>query len=76
MLEPFGERLWKLVDALPERTSPICKLAATKQNRHWRTYFMEPPQKWDKHTDMGAVIRGKLHSRHIRVNVQSFGTLT
>ncbi len=60
LLEPFGERLWELVCELPERTSPICKLAATKQNRHWRTYFMEPKQ-WSKHTDMSSVIRGKLY---------------
>lgn len=61
LLEPFGERLWELVCELPERDSPICKLSATKQNRHWRTYFAEPPKQWDKHTPKSSVIRGKLH---------------
>lgn len=61
LLEPFGERLWELVSELPERDTPICRLAATKQNRHWRTYFMKPPKRWSKHTDMSSVIRGKLY---------------
>ena len=61
LLDPFGERLWELVSELPDRESPICRLAATKQNRHWRTYFMEPPKRWDKHTDTSSVIRGKLY---------------
>lgn len=61
LLEPFGDRLWELVCELPKRDSPICKLAATKQNRHWRTYFMEPPKEWHKRMGEGRKVRGKLY---------------
>ena len=61
MLEPFGERLWELVEALPRRDSPICRLEPTKQNRNWRLCFEKPPEEWPKHTPVSRVVRGALH---------------
>jgi len=60
MLEPFGERLWQIVDALPERQSPICSLSAARQNRHWRAYFAKPTDYHKRMADSRKV-QGHLH---------------
>ena len=61
LLEPFGERLWEIVRELPERDSPICKLAATKQNRNWRLMFEQPPDEWPKRMADSRKVRGALY---------------
>ena len=58
MVEPMGERLWELAQACEDRKSPICKLSAHRQNRHWRNYFLPPCV--SKHTPKSTTYRGKL----------------
>lgn len=59
VVEPFGTRLWELVDALPHADSLVCPVSASNQNHRWREYFMEPPT--SKHCPKTGVYRGRLH---------------
>lgn len=57
MLEPFGSRYWELCEGV-ERTKPICKSSASRQNKAWRSYF-EPPKVHARMSPARAV-RGRL----------------
>lgn len=57
MLEPFGTRYWELCDGV-ERTEPVCKASASRQNKAWRSYF-EPPKVHARMAPARAV-RGRL----------------
>ena len=57
MMEPFGTRYWELCDGV-ERTKPVCKASASRQNKAWRSYF-EPPKVHARMSPARAV-RGRL----------------
>lgn len=42
VMEPFGERLWELACAIPDRADLLCPVSAGRQNRRWRGYFERP----------------------------------
>lgn len=58
MLEPFGERLWEIVEAIEDRASQVCPLTAGRQNKAWRSYWEEPPT--SKHAPKSTTHRGSL----------------
>ena len=58
MVEPMGERLWELAQAVDDRRATICAISAHRQNKAWRNYF-EPPCV-SKHTPRSTTYRGKL----------------
>ena len=61
MLEPFGERYWELVQECASRGETVCKLSAARQNKTWRAYFAEPPERWHKRMGEERKVQGRLH---------------
>lgn len=61
LAEPFGERLWEIADALPDRDDLLCPMDASNQNRAWRLYFAEPPETWHKRMGESRKCQGRLH---------------
>lgn len=42
VMEPFGERLWELANALADQRDLLCDVSASNQNKRWRGYFERP----------------------------------
>lgn len=60
MVEPFGSRLWEIAEPMAERLDPVCKVTASRQNKLWRLYFMEPPAEWHPRMAESRKAQGRL----------------
>lgn len=62
VMEPFGERLWKIVERLDDPHTLLCNISAKNQNKRWRSYFDNPPVAYHKRMAESRKVAGKLTS--------------